>query len=317
MKKRTIAMAVAGTMFAAGSAFAAEITVDGFAEVQWNLTNEAAEEEEGQFAVTEAEVNFDSEHLFVAATASDQDDFSIGQAFAKYAINDAWRLKAGKFDSNFTADYGSAPDREFVQHSLLFDLLSAVGGESLTGAAVTGDIGPATVTLAYANDTSVTPLPFVLDTDPGTPGNQTQNQVDGENSIMLLVNASPLEGLDLELGLLTQDKDGGGAGNLININGTYAINAFTVGLDYLQGSDNETVFDNGYSVWAGYDFGNGFDVKARFENASADGADDVETTELQASYALNDNLAVAVSLHNLDNGTTDFDTNVIQLIGTF
>ncbi|MCC6206542.1 MAG: hypothetical protein IT488_00085 [Gammaproteobacteria bacterium] len=301
MKKTTIAMAVAGAMFAAGSAFAEGVTVDGYAAVNWLLTNEADETQEGQFSVPETEVNFDTEHLFVAIAGSDEDDFFIRQAFLKYGITEGWDLKAGLFDSNLTADYATATDREFVQHSLLFSLLDSVGGASLKGVAVSGQLGMATVTLGYGNDSSV------------TPGGAT----DGENSMMLMVNASPMEGLDLELGVLTQDEDGAGVGNIIDINGTYMINNFTVGLDYMSGSENETVFENGYSLWAGYDFGNGFGVKARFENASADGQDDTEATELYASYALNDNLAVAVSLHNLDNGTTDADTNTIQLVGTF
>ncbi|MCC6301817.1 MAG: outer membrane beta-barrel protein [Gammaproteobacteria bacterium] len=311
MKKRTIAIAVAGAMFTAGSAFAADVTVDGFAEIQWNITNELDENTEGQFAVTETEVNFDTDHLFVAATASEEDGFSIGQAFAKYAITDGWNLKAGKFDSNLTADYGSAPDREFVQHSLLFNVLDSdstgifpttIGGASLTGVAVTGDLGGmATVTLGYGNDTSV---------DTATD--------EGENSIMLLVNASPVEGLDLELGFLTQDDEvGAGLGNIVDINGTYTIQGFTVGLDYMQGSENEGIFDNGYSAWVGYNFGNGFNVKGRFENVSRDGGDDLEATELYASYDLNDNLAVAVSLYNVDGGANDADINTIQLVGKF
>lgn len=302
MKKTTIAMAVAGAMFAAGSAFAEGVTVDGYAAVNWLLTNEADETQEGQFSVPETEVNFDTEHLFVAIAGSDEDDFFIGQAFLKYGITEGWDMKAGLFDSNLTADAGAATDREFVQHSLLFDTLDSVGGASLKGAAVSGQLGMATVTLGYGNDSSV------------TPGGAT----DGENSIMLMVNASPMEGLDLEFGMLTQDEDGSGVGNLMDINGTYMINSFTVGLDYLSGSDGDAgEFDNGYSLWAGYDFGNGFGVKARFESASIVDGDDVDATELYASYALNDNLAVAVSLHNIDNGTTDADTNTIQLVGTF
>lgn len=308
MNKKLITLAVAGAMFGAGSAMAADVSINGYSEVQWLLTNDFDENEEGQFAVPEVEVNFDSDHLFVAAVATDafgsDDDsgFDIGQAFLKYGITEGWDLKAGKFDSNFTADYGAAVDREFVQHSLLFQLLADedVGGDALTGAAVTGDLGMATVTVAYANDSSV-----------------NTGAAEGENSIMLLVNASPLDGLDLELGVLTQDEDGGGVGNLMDINGTYAINGFTVGLDYAAGSDNEDRFENGYNLWGGYDFGNGFNVKARFESVSAEDADDVDAYELYASYALNDNLAVAVSLYNVDDGTDDGDINTVQLVGTF
>lgn len=302
MKKTTIAMAVAGAMFAAGSAFAEGVTVGGYTAVDWLLTNDADDTQEGQFSVPETEVNFDTENLFVAAGASDSSDFVINQAFVKYAFANGWAMHAGKFDTHLTDDERNAPDREFIQHSLLFDVLADVGGHSMVGARVSGDLGMANVTVGYGNDASV------------TPGGAT----DGENSVMLLVNASPMEGLDLELGVLTQDKDGSGVGTLTDINGTYMISGFTVGADFLSGADGDTgEFDNGYGLWAGYDFGNGFGVKARLETASIVDGDDVDATEIQASYAMNDNVAVRVSLHNIDNGTDDFDTGVVQLIGTF
>jgi hypothetical protein len=310
MKKRMIALAVAGAMFGAGSAFAAApaISVNGFASVDLTVTDEANENNEGQFSVPETEVSFDTDNLFIAIDGSDDSDYSIGQAFFKYQINDAWKFRGGKFDSNFTADEGAAPDRQFTQHSLLFDQLDSAGGASLTGLEIAGAVGPATVRLAYANDTSV-----------DVPANE------GKNSVMLLVNASPLEGLDLELGVLTQEDDaavnGAGVGNLIDVNGTYMINNFTVGLDFMSGSDAEDgEFDSGYSLWAGYNFGNGFNIKARYENASPEGdGDDVKATELYASYSLTDNLLVALDLHNTDpgNGADDFDTNTIQFVATF
>ena len=86
-------------------------------------------------------------------------------------------------------------------------------------------------------------------------------------------------------------------------------------LDTPSGDTGE--FDNGYSFWGGYDFGNGFNVKARIESASFVDGDDVDATELYASYALSENLAVALSLHNTDNGTADFDTNTVEFVATF
>lgn len=131
-----------------------------------------------------------------------------------------------------------------------------------------------------------------------------------------------MDGLDLEFGLLTQEKDaavnGDGVGNLMDINGTYKIQGFTVGLDYLSGADGDTgEFDNGYSLWAGYDFGNGFNVKARVESVSRVDGDDVDATDLYASYALTDNLSVALDLHNKDDGTDSFDTNTVEFVATF
>lgn len=315
MKKRTIALAVAGMMFGAGSAFAAApaVSVNGYAAVNWTLTDEFDETNEGQFTIPESEVNFDTENLFIAIGGGAGDSYSIGQAFVKYMITDGWNLKAGKFDSNLTADAGAAPDREFVQHSLIFSTLDEHAGmASATGAAVVGNVGPATVTLGYLNDNS---------------NDATNAPADAnENSFMLLVNASPMAGLDLELGILTQDN---AMGNITDINATYAINGFTVGLDYAMTSDpvddGINDFDTGYSIWAGYNFGNGFNLKARYDAVSWEGGgDDWKQTELYGSYALNDNVQVAVSFATLDEGDSvspgldsKTDVTTVQLIGTF
>ena len=303
MKNRTIALAVASLMFGAGSAYAEGVSVDGFVDVQLNVTNEADEDSEGQFTVPQTEVNFDSENMFIAIRSSGDNDYGFGQAFFKYQVADGWNMKGGVFDNNITADSRSAPDMQFTQNSLLFSVLSDVGGESLTGLAIAGAVGPATVTAAYANDSSIT-------------------SGEGKNSIALLVNAAPMEGLDLELGLLTQEDDpatSDGVGNLIDINGTYKIQNATLGLDYLMGGDPEDgEFDAGYSFWAGYDFGNGFNVKARLENIGFEGGgDDTEATELYASYALTDNLSVALDLYSVDDGTESVDTNTIEFVATF
>lgn len=299
MNKKLLVLALAGPLTAAGSAFAADPTVSGFTDVQWLLTNEADEDQEGQFSVPQVEVDVETDNLYVAIAGGAGSSFEVGQAYFMHNLTDAWQFRGGLFDSNITADAGAAVDMEFTQNSLLFGVLDSVGGAALTGVAVSGAVGPANVMVGYSNDSSVT-------------------TGERKNSVALLVNATPMEGLDIEFGMLTQDKDGDGVGNLMDINGTYMINGFTVGLDYLSGADGDTgEFDNGYSFWGGYDFGNGFNVKARIESVSLVDGDDVDATELYASYALSENLAVALSLHNTDNGATDFDTNTVEFVATF
>lgn len=317
MNKKSLVMAIAGAITAAGSACADMGTpsISGFADVLLNVTNEADENNEGQFSVPQVEVDVETDYLYVAIAGSDSDSFGVGQAYFLHNLNDSWQIRGGLFDSNITADAGAAVDMQFTQNSLLFGNsiveavggpaigLTAVGGEALKGLAVTGTVGPANFMVAYANDSSVDTGAF-----------------EGENSIAILVNGSPMAGLDLEFGVLTQDdENGSGVGNLMDINGTYMINNFTVGLDFLSGADGTAgEFDNGYSFWAGYDFGNGFNVKARFENAGiVDADDDIEAIELYASYALSENLLVALDLHSLDIGDESFDTNSIEFVATF
>lgn len=176
MNKKILVLAVASVMFGSGAAFAHEdgpmISVNGYGAVDLNITNEADPDSEGQFSVPETEISFETQNLFLAIDASDDSDFSIGQAFFNYQVMDGWTARGGLFDSNLTADEGAATDRGFIEHSLLFDQVDAAGGASLKGVEIAGELGMVTARLAYANDTSIV-------------------TGEGKNSVMLLLNTTP------------------------------------------------------------------------------------------------------------------------------
>jgi len=327
MNKKLLSLAVAGAFAASTAAYAQNdgpgVSVNGWGNVLYKVTQDDVEgvspgddlfgvvapgPNESQF-LTDGEVNFDTENLFIALGAAtgtgngDDSSVNVGQIFLKHAFNDQWKVMAGKIDSWLTADAGAAVDRQFTYNSILFNGLAGEGGHSVQGVAVEGNLGMFDLNLGYVNDHS------------------TVGSDDEKNSILARVNAALMDDkLNLEFGYLSQDQFGG---DIMDINGTFAfLENGIVGLDYLSLSDGETSafgLDDATSVWAGWKFAGGFGVKARYEMASSavDGVDDTDVMELYASYDLSDNVKVAADWRSIDDGTDSFDSATLQLIGTF
>ncbi|MBK8161776.1 MAG: hypothetical protein IPK65_01070 [Gammaproteobacteria bacterium] len=89
MKKKLIAIAVAGAVMGSTAAMAEDmnshVNVEGWADVIWKLAGETDiggtstdDLDEGQFSVPSAEVNFSTDYLVVDSHASDLDDLSLG-----------------------------------------------------------------------------------------------------------------------------------------------------------------------------------------------------------------------------------------------
>jgi hypothetical protein len=326
MNKKLLSLAVAGAFAASAAAYAQEsgpsVSVNGFGNVLWKVTQDdvdtsipsdlvgvvAPGPNESQF-LTDGEVNFDSENLFIALAAAtgggngNDSSVSVGQLFLKHAFNDQWMLAAGKFDSNLTADAGAAIDREFTYNSILFNGLAGEGGESLQGIALAGNLGMLDLNVGYVNDHS------------------TEGTDDEKNSVAVRANAALMDDmLNLEFGYLSQDQLGG---DIMDINGTFAfLENGIVGVDYLSLSDGDTSafgVDDATSIWAGWNFAGGFAVKARYEIATPADSDIDDTTvmELYASYDLSENVKVAGDWRSLDDGDDTFDSATLQLVGAF
>ena len=131
-----------------------------------------------------------------------------------------------------------------------------------------------------------------------------------ENSIAAVVNLSPMKGLDLEIGIVTQDDSAavgtpgiagtntyGSAGTVVDVNAVWTNGTITAGADIMtfgQLLDPATVF------WVGTDLG-GINVKARIESVAVDsgviaGLTDATSTTLYAGMALAKNLSVALEI---------------------
>ncbi len=365
MKKRALYLAIAA---ATAPGFAnAGAEVSGFADIIYTLTNDNANAAancdaatdanrckntaEGKFSA-DAEVDFtfspadgvtvrvDVDLRLANPAGSSNPDGSvinngdevdttgadIEQAFFAWGVGPG-TLIGGVFNNPIGAEAEDAPDLDFTTHSVVYDILdgqTALDGNNLAGLAYAVPIGPVTITGAVVND---------LNQGSSNPGGHE------EASFALVVNASPVAGLDLEFGYVTQDDSVAAgsppntpaptAGDVIDLNGTYSISGFTVGLDYLVASN---IVDSAYTLWGGYEFGgSGFGVKIRTENVSfetppgATGSAEADVLTLYGSYQAASNLLIALEYRNdesspavaVPGAITDWDTITAEFIATF
>lgn len=323
MNKKLIALAVAGAFASYGSAAtAATANVSGFADIVYTAVDETADDSSnvvGQVknknpndSTFAADAEIDVVGTMGDVTARVDVDLNLtggGDSGRLEQAMFAWDLGAatligGVFNNPLGADAEDAPDMEFTSHSIVYNILdnqTQRDGNNITGVAIAGALGPVTLTGAFLNDI----------------GGAAE-----ENSLAIAANYSPITGLDLELGMVTQDDqattvagfDGGGnplaagaaqtAGDWINFNVIYGTHGFTVGLDYLT-ADN--ILDAAYTIWGGYSFGD-FSVKLRTEAAEFEsntiiaGANpaDHEVNTIYGSWTATENLLIALELRDAD-----------------
>ncbi len=325
MKKRLISLAVASA-FIGTSAMAADsaVEVTGFVDVIYTAVDEFADDTAGVDPITGGggdnpnEKKFDAEaELDVIATPADgvtaridmdldlttndgsntknADSGRIEQAFFAWGINEQFTFIGGVFNNPIGQEEEDAPDINFTNHSLIFNILdnqTALYGNNLAGIAGAGAFGPFTITLAFLDDIQ---------------------EVDEENSIAAVVNykVQQMEGLEFEAGYVTQEKDGTdfvnnldkvGAGDVWDINGSWngiMGSKVSAGFDYLGTSE---VIDGAYNVWAGFEFGQGFVVRGRYEGVSSDvnNVNDITAYSLYAAWKARTNLLIALEYRATD-----------------
>lgn len=238
-----------------------------------------------------------------------EDSGRIEQAYFAWGATDSITVLGGLFNNPIGQEAEDAPDMNFTSHSMTYNILdgqTALYGNNVAGVAGAGAVGPVTLTVAVVDDL----------------GLATSASGKGKLSTAAVVNYSPMKGLDLELGFVTQD---GQAENVMDFNGTYSIGAFTVGLDYLTA---EVAVDSAANVWVSFDINDKINVKARYETVSfeAAGVDESTRTTLYASYVINGNLSVALesSTGSTDDvvadaisGIVDDGVTSLEFIGTF
>jgi len=323
MNKKLIALAVAGVISGYGAAANASTTVSGFVDVGYVLADETYDDstlgaspaakntKDGTFS-SKGEVDVVSKMGAVTARIDvDVDLSATGDSATLEQAHFAWDLGSvtlygGSFNNTLGADEQDKPEMEFNSHSVIYNIMdnqtTLNDGNNVAGVAVSGDVGPVTVTGAYLNDI----------------GGAAE-----ENSLALIVNSSPIEGLDLELGMITQDDQVGAAvptaGDVMDFNVTYRIAGAAVGLDYLS---TDKILDSAYTFWAGYTMDK-FSAKVRAENVSfeAAGAKDHEVITFYGAYKAADNLKIGLEIRDAERGavkgTTSglFKNNAITGVG--
>ncbi len=309
MNKKLIALAVAGLVSGYGAA-ANAVEVSGFAVVDYVLTadqNEAVtpcapagasaceNSKEGKFQV-EAEIDVTATptdgvtvridtDLALGTDAASGDSATVEQAY--FAIELApVTVIAGVFNNPIGQEAEDAADWNFGTSSMIrssLDHQTDLNGNNVAGAAVVGAAGPVTVTAGLLNHLG---------------------DANGENSMALLVNASPISGLDLELGIVTQESNTNGVagpdnvGDVMNFNVQYDVAPLAglmVGLDY---ATYDEVIDTSYNLWTTYAIaGTKFSVGLRLEEMSWVGTTatlDSERVSFNVAYKAASNLKVSL-----------------------
>lgn len=325
MKKTVLAMAVLGA-FAANTASAEGPTVSGFADITYTISDD------GDDADSKANGSqFDAEgEIDLTATPADgvtvriDTDLTISpgggsadleQAYLAWGVADNVTILGGLFNNPVGAEAEDAPDMWGTNHGVVWNLLdhqTVAQGDNVAGLAGAFGLGPVSLTVGILNDIRGS-------TDDG----------DGANSMVAVVNYAPMDGLDLELGHVTQEGEtvGTHAGNVTNFNVGYTgVEGLAVGLDYLTGS--ETV-DAAIELSAKYTLPMGLGFGLRLETVEwADEVGDVEDSErttFHISYQVASNLTAIVEMADgdEDNPMTDVTgiapegVTTLELIATF
>lgn len=324
MKKHVLSLAIAAAMV---PGFAAAADTSGFADINYTITKDSADTvngntAEGKFGAN-GEVDFSASpangvttrvdvNLNLDPSTSDS-GAAIEQAFFAWNATEGVTVIGGVFNDPIGAEAEDVTDRKFYNHGVVYNILdnqTALDGDNIAGLAVAGAVGPVTLTAAYLNDLQ---------------------QVNEENSMALIANYSPIKGLDLELGMVTQK---GGAGDVINFNAGYAIEqvkGLSIGMDYLQ-ADN--VVDSALEVYANYDVGNGVGVGARYESVAWENGmglgQDTTRTTVNVSYQVASNLKAVLEIASGDvasapnmattaavSGVSDQNTTMLGLVAKF
>ncbi len=324
MKKNMIALAVAAAMVP-GFAAAADSKVSGFADIIYINADEDAnvlglvEPKKTSAFTANAEVDFESKLSDIVSVRTDV-DFNIGgnngeasaiieQAFFAASVAEGVTVIGGVFNNPIGWEAEDAPDMYQTPKLLTSEVLdgqTALYGNNIAGVAVAGDLGPVTVTGAVLNDI----------------GGLTD-----KNSVALVVNATPVAGLDLELGYVTQEDDGGvvtaanwpegdlgpgGAGNVTNFNATYKNAGLTIGAEYMTA---EELLDAGISFTANYMFTPAMGATIAYSSLDGDGFGDDADTRIAVAGIWNvaDNLTSVLGYTTDDPGENADSVDVVTL----
>lgn len=326
MKKKILPLAIAAAMAPGFAAAAADVS--GFANIKYTVTDDAAayggdgkagggddlakNPKENKFA-TDGEVDFSATPADGVTVRLDVDlmldggtgnSASVEQMFFAWGAMEGLTVIGGVFNNPIGMQGEDTTDWWGVNSGVIRNILdhqTARQGNNITGLAVAGAAGPVTITGAYLNDLFAS---------------------DDENSLALVFNASPVEGLDLELGFVTQADQADSANvafsaeDVTNFNAYYMIpgvEGLGVGLDYLT---TGKVIDSAYEIMVDYTYDK-FGVGVRTENVSweAAGAQDSERTSFLVSYKVASNMKAVLEVADGDNANPMTSVTGIQADG--
>lgn len=316
MKKCMIALAVTAATSAPIMSHAAAPEVSGFADIIYSLVDDTADN--GGVNTNESKFSADGEIDVKGNLAEDvsvrvdldintgnDDSADIEQAFFALKATDQVSIMAGTFNNPIGWEAEDTPDMYQTSHSIAYDLLdsqTSQRGNNVTGVSVVASVDMINITAALLND--------IQDTAE-------------ENSVAVAIGLTPAEGIELELGFLTQDNDSGtctfynspadnncGLGTIINANGSFTVESgLTVAAEIMLPSE---LID--YSMMAMVNMAipeTPLSVTARGELLAIDGGDD-DTLALTFAglYTHNDALGFVAEMKYIDGDFNDGDIQI-------
>ncbi len=329
MNKKLIAMAVASVFAAPLSAQAVDFSASGFADVTFDIANDTCDNPNGSVTgLSFAGPN--SSMAACSATATDVDgsaanstvhkfntsgevdlmaaegdlsvrmdvdlmldngtgnSASLEQAFFSWNIYDGLALKSGLFNNPVGLEAEDAPNIWSVSHGQIYNILagqtSIHSGNNVSGAELAFGVGPANIQVGLLNEIR---------------GNNEAN------SLLFAVDGEVMDGLALELGVLTQESNKAGnpasMENLIDLNAVWKTGGLTVAGEIFSAGK---IVDSAYALLGNYDFGNGWGVTGRFDivNFEATTNSNDKTMTLVGIWKPTDKLTTNLEYRKLDNG---------------
>ena len=326
MKTKLLTLATGGILVASTFAQAADVVVEeviesmevsGFIDVIYTGVDEAADNTgvSGKTNTTEGKFTADGEfdisatydkvtvRMDVDVRTGGGDAGDLEQAFFAAALTDQYAVIGGVFNNPIGWEAHDAPDMYQTSHALNWTVLdgaTALYGNNVAGVAVAADWGMFYATGAVLNDLA---------------------QTDEENSLALVGGLRPVEGLDIELGVVTQsDKDNAGAdtaGNVTDLNATWMIGDLTLVADILIADD---IIDNSSLVLVNYAFEGGLGLTGRYEMVNFEDKSDLTRMTIAGSWQAAKNLAILVEASDSDSSdaaAADGKVLTLEFVGTF
>ncbi len=299
MKKNLIALAVAATMVPAIAA-AEGASISGYTDITWTHDNStnifwATAEVDIRNTVDSVTVGLD---LDIDAVTGNLD---AEQAFFAWGAAENLTIIAGKFNNPIGLEAEDSIDKPGTKSGAIYNALDAAtslhAGNNISGLAVAYNAGVATVTVGILNEI------------------QAASGPNDDNSFALIVNASPVEGLDLELGYVTMDDSIGlMAANALDINLAYKMDAIGFTFEML---DVDGLNDQLYGLGFSYDVAEGTSVNVAYDMDDNMISGYETEIRLTAWHDLADNLTVGAGYNLADNGNSDDESVIIEFFATF
>ena len=303
MKKNLIALAVAATMVPAIAA------AEGASVSGHNIIKLKSDDDKAQFSAA-TEIDFRS--TTGAVTVGADIDFNLApgggsadleQAFFAYGATEDLTVIGGLFNNPIGMEANDDIDWSTTHRSMagaVLDFATAASGNNIAGLAGAYNAGVATVTVALINDT----------------GNKEAD------TIALVVNAAPMENLNVEFGYLN-DGAGGLDTSLWDLNATMDLGAASVSVEIMDvdlGASPDPII----GLSGTFKVNDATKVSARYDMSSSDNAGLNAMTgigeselSLAAWYAVEENLTAGLGYNTVDTGATTDESLIIKFKATF